>query len=71
MVGVMRCTDDSVLDKENNATKNRDVTGSRIRSLTQAAYKSAQEPTEVVLSPNAPKRTTGIFNKTLDLFFGW
>lgn len=71
MVGVVRCTDDGILDKENNGGQNRDVTISRIRSLTQAAYKSAQEPTEVVMSPNAPKRTTGIFNKTLDLFFGW
>lgn len=71
MVGVMRCNDESVLEKENNAGQNRDKTV-RIRSLTQAAYNSAQEPTEVsLLSPLAPKRTTGIFNKTLDLFFGW
>lgn len=65
MIGVQRCTDESVTDKENRQSV------SRIRSLTQAAYKTAQEPTEVILSPNAPKRSTGIVNKTLDMFFGW
>lgn len=72
MIGVTRCSDESIIDKENDGRHlNRDVSTSRIRSLTQSAYKSAQEPTEVVLSPNAPKRTNGIINKTLDLFFGW
>lgn len=72
MIGVMRCTDETILDKENDGLQQqRDVTGNRIRSLTQSAYKSAQQPTEVVLSPNAPKRTTSIINKTLDMFFGW
>lgn len=71
MIGVLRCTDDSVIDKENNGNQRNMNNISRVRSLTQAAYKSAQEPTEVVLSPNAPKRTTGIINKTLDMFFGW
>lgn len=72
MIGVTRCSDESVFDKENDGRQlPRDFTTTRIRSLTQSAYKSAQEPTEVVLSPNAPKRTTGIINKTLDLFFGW
>lgn len=74
MIGVVRCSDEAVFDKENENVQQqqqRDVNVSRIRSLTQAAYKSAQEPNEVVLSPNAPKRSTGIINKTLDLFFGW
>lgn len=73
MVGVTRCTDTNLIEKENDGGQQsqRDVNVSKIRSLTQAAYKSAQEPTEVVLSPNAPKRTTGIINKTLDMFFGW
>lgn len=65
MIGVMRCIDETVVGKENQRV------GNRVRSLTQAAYKSAQEPNEVILSPNAPKRTTGIINKTLDIFFGW
>lgn len=66
MIGVAKCTDESVIGKENS-----DNQRTRVRSLTQAAYKSAQEPSEVVMSPNAPKRTTGIINKTLDMFFGW
>lgn len=70
MVGVSRCTDTNLTEKENDGGQ-RDINVSKIRSLTQAAYKSAQEPTEVVMSPNAPKRTTGIINKTLDMFFGW
>lgn len=70
MVGVLRCTDESIIDKENNVSQ-RPANVSRVRSLTQAAYKSAQEPSEVILSPNAPKRSTGIINKTLDIFFGW
>lgn len=70
MIGVLRCSDESILDKENFGD-HRNANVSRIRSLTQAAYKSAQEPTEVILSPNAPKRSTGIINKTLDMFFGW
>lgn len=68
MIGVTRCTDESVTE---NGNYQRDVSVNRIRSLTQAAYKTAQEPTEVILSPNAPKRSTGIVNKTLDMFFGW
>lgn len=68
MIGVMRCSDESVVGKENSEIQRG---GNRVRSLTQAAYKSAQEPNEVILSPNAPKRTTGIINKTLDMFFGW
>lgn len=71
MVGVMRCSEEDILEKENEGGMQRDMNVSRIRSLTQAAYKSAQEPTEVVLSPNAPKRSTGLINKTLDMFFGW
>jgi nuclear pore complex protein Nup53 len=73
MIGVTRCTDSNLIEKENDGglQSQRDVNVSKIRSLTHSAYKSAQEPTEVVLSPNAPKRTTGIINKTLDLFFGW
>lgn len=75
MIGVMRCTDENILDKENlnevAQRQSRDFNVSKIRSLTNAAYKSAQEPSEVVLSPNAPKKTTGLVNKTLDIFFGW
>lgn len=71
MIGVTRCTDDAVLEKENLAMENREF--SKIRSLTHVAYKNAQSPTEIVpgSNANAPKRTTGIVNKAMDLFFGW
>lgn len=71
MIGVIRCTDSSVMDKENGNQAQNDITISKIRSLTNAGYKAAQEPSNVILSPNQPKRTTGLLNKTLDLFFGW
>lgn len=67
MIGVTKCTDESVVGKENS-----DNQRAKVRSLTQnAAYRAVQEPSEVIMSPNAPKRTTGIINKTLDMFFGW
>lgn len=71
MIGVIRCNDNSILDKENGNQAQNDVTISRIRSLTNAGYKAAQQPSNVILSPNQPQRTTGLLNKTLDLFFGW
>jgi nuclear pore complex protein Nup53 len=72
MIGVIRCNDSSIIDKENGNQNRNDVTlGGRIRSLTNAAYKAAQEPSDIILSPNQPKRSTGILNKTLDMFFGW
>jgi nuclear pore complex protein Nup53 len=72
MIGVIRCNDSSIIDKENGNQNRNDVTlGGRIRSLTNAGYKAAQEPTDIILSPNQPKRSTGILNKTLDMFFGW
>lgn len=74
MIGVMRCTDENIIEnKENEVSQQqpRDFNVSRIRSLTGAAYKSAQESAEVVANPYAPKKSTGIINKTLDIFFGW
>lgn len=71
MIGVIRCNDSSILDKENGNQAQNDITISKIRSLTNAGYKAAQQPSNVILSPNQPQRTTGLLNKTLDLFFGW
>lgn len=70
MIGVMRCTDESVIDKE-NTNERREIAISKIRPLTHMAYKNAQSPTEVVPGPQQPKRSTGIVNKAMDLFFGW
>lgn len=43
----------------------------RVRPLAHAGFKSAQHPTEVVPGLVAPKKSTGIVNKAMDLFFGW
>jgi nuclear pore complex protein Nup53 len=70
MIGVMRCTDEAVVDKE-NAIEKRDYSINKIRPLTHIAYKNAQSPTEVVSGPMQPKRSTGIVSKAMDIFFGW
>lgn len=68
MIGVSRCKDPNVADKENI---DNEIVFNRIRPLTHAGYKSAQHPTEVVPGLSTPKKTTGLVNKAMDLFFGW
>jgi nuclear pore complex protein Nup53 len=71
MIGVIRCQDESVFEKENvNESQQASVT--RVRSLTQAAYQSAKHNTEVVPSAEVPqKATNGIVSRAVDLLFGW
>lgn len=74
MIGVTKCNDESIMDKENLSglqPQLHDHYVNTIRSLTSAAYKSAQGPTEVVTGSHVPKRATGIINKAFDAFFGW
>lgn len=70
MIGVTRCTDESVFEKENETQQ---ASVSKIRSLTQAAYKSAKHETEVLHGADDPKKTTstGIVSRAVDLLFGW
>lgn len=70
MLGVQYCNDAAIVGKENSEDRNQ-YSLSRVRSLTHIAYKNAQHPTDVVPSPTAPKRSSGIVNKAMDLFFGW
>ncbi|XP_055525680.1 nucleoporin Nup35 [Wyeomyia smithii] len=70
MVGVQYCNDPAIIGKEHTEER-KDYSLSRVRSLTHIAYKNAQHPTNVVPSPTAPKRSSGIVNKAMDLFFGW
>lgn len=70
MVGVQYCNDPSIVGKE-NCEERKEYSLSRVRSLTHIAYKNAQHPTDVVPNPMAPKRSSGIVNKAMDLFFGW
>ncbi|KAG5681089.1 hypothetical protein PVAND_010555 [Polypedilum vanderplanki] len=70
MIGVVRCEDESITEKE-NMNYNPQTSITKIRSLTQAAYKSVRDETEVVPSGiEEPKKTTGIVNKAMDLIFG-
>jgi nuclear pore complex protein Nup53 len=69
MIGVIRCKEETITDKENGEYPPANI--SKIRSLTQAAYKSAKIEREVVQGGEEPKKTSGIVHKTLDLIFGW
>lgn len=70
MIGVIKCNDESVLQKE-NLNESQQASVSRVRSLTQAAYQSAKHDREVVNGPEAPLKTTGIVSRAVDLLFGW
>lgn len=69
MIGVTQCKDKSIVDKENLCENNQ--APSKIRPLSQVAYRSAQSELAVVASPNAPQKSSGLVNKAMDLFFGW
>lgn len=71
MIGVIRCQDESVLDKENQQNESQQQSISRIRSLTQAGYKSARQESEVIQTADDPKKTTGIVSRVVDSLFGW
>ncbi|KFB49118.1 AGAP008619-PA-like protein [Anopheles sinensis] len=73
MVGVQYCTDSSITGKENDAdaVDRSQKPFSRVRSLMDVSYTSKQQENAVVGSPIAAKRSNGIVNKAMDLFFGW
>ncbi|XP_055390147.1 nucleoporin Nup35 [Condylostylus longicornis] len=68
MIGVTRCKDSNVIDKENYSENHQST---KVRPLSQLAYNSAQNESAVITSPNAPQRSTGLVNKAMDLLFGW
>ncbi|XP_058442826.1 nucleoporin Nup35 [Malaya genurostris] len=70
MIGVQYCNDPIIVGKENSAER-KEYSISRVRSLSHVAYKNAQHSTDVIPSASAPKRSSGIVNKAMDLFFGW
>lgn len=75
IIGVMYCKDPAVVvDKENAtaaAAADRSIPVNRVRPLAHMAYKSAHMSSDVVLSPDTPKRSSGIVNKAMDMIFGW
>ncbi|KAH8395187.1 hypothetical protein KR222_006723 [Zaprionus bogoriensis] len=73
MVGVTRCTNDSIIDKENlrvNAS-DEEAFKSKVRPLVQQAYNNAQHESNVSPSNNAPQKSSGLMNKAMDIIFGW
>lgn len=69
MIGVTRCSDPAIVDKE-NMDKN-EISFNRVRPLTHAGYKSAQSANDVTPGLDTPKKSSGLVNKAMDLFFGW
>ncbi|XP_034486021.1 nucleoporin Nup35 [Drosophila innubila] len=77
MVGVTRCTDDHIIDKENGVNVNG-TNGSnvepfkpKVRPLAQQSYNVAQHDTQVSPKSNLPQKSSGLMNKAMDLIFGW
>lgn len=71
MIGVVKCQDESVLEKE-NVNESQQASISRVRSLTQSAMRSAKFDTQVVHGQaEDPKKSTGIVSRAVDLIFGW
>ncbi|KAH8300872.1 hypothetical protein KR044_000816 [Drosophila immigrans] len=76
MVGVTRCTDESVLDKENNALKSpgsvkEQTFRPKVRPLAQQSYNQAQLENEASPKSNVPQKSSGLVNKAMDMLFGW
>lgn len=82
MVGVTRCKDPVVLEWEprddaenssfvgNQTPRNVSFTTS-LRPLAHVAYKTVQSPSDVVASPTAPSKSSGILDRAMDFFLGW
>lgn len=68
MIGVTRCKDTNIIDKENVCQNNTQM---KLRPLAQSTYKSPQSDCAVVGSPGVPQKTSGLMSKAIDIFFGW
>lgn len=83
MIGVARCKDPAVLELEqredlenssfagNQTPRNMSALNSSLRPLAHIAYKTVQSPTDVVASPTAPTKSSGILDRAMDFFLGW
>lgn len=85
MIGVTRCKDPSVLELEqrddmenssfvgNQTPRSVSMAGnsSSLRPLAHIAYKTVQSPADVVASPSAPTKSSGILDRAMDFFLGW
>ncbi|EDV46615.1 nucleoporin Nup35 [Drosophila erecta] len=77
MVGVARCMERSVLDKENisfpaNAeTVDPPLSPSSIRPFAQQSYKLARNEDSISQAKDVPQKSSGLMDKAMDLIFGW
>ncbi|XP_017074267.1 nucleoporin Nup35 [Drosophila eugracilis] len=77
MVGVTRCTDRTVLDKENNsglANVDEPVQGTKNSSvlpLVQQSYKLARNENTISPTKDMPQKSSGLVDRAMDLIFGW
>ncbi|KAI8034596.1 nucleoporin Nup35 [Drosophila gunungcola] len=78
MVGVARCTERSVIDKENssglaNANASDAIASSptAVRPFAQQSYKLARDGNTISPSKEVPQKSSGLMNKAMDLIFGW
>ncbi|XP_016986778.1 nucleoporin Nup35 [Drosophila rhopaloa] len=78
MVGVARCSDRSVIDKENssglaNAEPPSTPAASPVlvRPFAQQAYKQARDVNIISPTKDVPQKSSGLMDKAMDLIFGW
>lgn len=72
MVGVTRCTDESIIKNHSKGPEvDTDTLKPRVRPLAQQSYNVAQNDIHVSPSVNAPQQNSGLMNKAMDLLFGW
>ncbi|EDW56048.1 nucleoporin Nup35 [Drosophila sechellia] len=77
MVGVSRCTERSVLDKENiGFAANAEIgdppaSPSVIRPFSQQSYKLARKDNIISPMSDVPQKSSGLVNRAMDLIFGW
>ncbi|KAH8367712.1 hypothetical protein KR084_001886 [Drosophila pseudotakahashii] len=84
MVGVARCTERSVLDKENSsglanaetpaagaAINHQPTSPVAIRPFAQQSYKLARNENTISPSKDVPQKSSGLMDKAMDLIFGW
>lgn len=69
MIGVVQCTDQSIINEDLAGEDRENVT--KMRPLSRVTYETTQSTTNVEPNVFAPKMNNGIVSKAMDLFFGW
>ncbi|XP_063708290.1 nucleoporin Nup35 [Culicoides brevitarsis] len=69
MIGVVQCTDQSIINEDVLREDRENIT--KMRPLSRVTYDTTQSPTKVDPQVFAPKMNNGIVSKALDMFFGW